>query len=64
MNALRMILDLARRLAADRRGASAVEYGIIVGCLMLVIFAALSQVGFGLQNVFDHLSVELNHRTE
>lgn len=56
-----MILYDLRRLIADTRGSSAVEYGLIVATVMLAIFASLSQMGFSLQKlaylIADQLSL-------
>ncbi|WP_433910525.1 Flp family type IVb pilin [Sphingomonas yabuuchiae] len=45
------ILNDLRRLLDDTRGASAVEYGLIVATVMLAIFASLSQMGLSLQKL-------------
>jgi len=59
MKAFGPILTLAREIAADHRGATAVEYALIIACVMLAIVAALSQIGVDLQAVFDRISTTL-----
>jgi pilus assembly protein Flp/PilA len=39
-----------RRFAADARGATAVEYGLMAALIALTIFGALSSVGQGIKN--------------
>ncbi|WP_294275285.1 Flp family type IVb pilin [uncultured Sphingomonas sp.] len=46
-----MILNDLLRLLADRRGASAVEYGLIVAIVIMAILASLSQMGLNLQKL-------------
>lgn len=54
MSAARRFLD---RFAADNRGATAVEYGLIVALIFLVIVTAIvalgSNVGASFQNTSD-----------
>jgi pilus assembly protein Flp/PilA len=38
------------RLAADERGATAIEYGLIAALIALTIFATISSVGQGIKN--------------
>ena len=56
----RAIRDMLQRLLADTRGASAVEYGLIVAAVMLVMIVSLSQFGLSLQSLADRISTELN----
>jgi pilus assembly protein Flp/PilA len=41
------------RLLTDRRGATAIEYGIIVAGISIVIIAALGALGMELKDVFE-----------
>ncbi|MEJ8629792.1 Flp family type IVb pilin [Sphingomonas sp. I4] len=56
------IRDL-RHVCADTRGASAVEYGLIVVAVMLTIFVSLSAVSGGLQNLMTTISDHLQRAT-
>jgi len=56
----RAIREMLQRLLADTRGASAVEYGLIVAAVMLVMIVGLSQFGLSLQSLADRISTELN----
>ena len=44
MNAIRKIL---RRLGADERGATAIEYGLIVALIAVAVIGALEGLGGG-----------------
>lgn len=48
-----------RDLCADHRGASAVEYGLIVAVVMLAILAGLSQLGIGLRDTLNAIAAHL-----
>jgi pilus assembly protein Flp/PilA len=54
------ILNDLRRLLADTRGASAVEYGLIVAAIMLAIFVSLSQLGISLQKLAYFVADQLS----
>lgn len=56
----RAIREMLQRLLADMRGASAVEYGLIVAAVMLVMIVGLSQFGLSLESLADRISTELN----
>jgi len=56
----RAIREMLQRLLADTRGASAVEYGLIVAAVMLVMIVGLSQFGLSLESLADRISTELN----
>ena len=47
---------LVRRFAADARGATAVEYGLLVACLTLVIIGGVSATGTNIAGVMNKLS--------
>ena len=42
-----------RNLVADRRGATAIEYSLLLGLLALIMLAALSRLGFTLTSLFE-----------
>ena len=48
-----------RRLLADRRGATVVEYGLIIAGIVLAIFGALQSVGGATGNMWNHISTEV-----
>ncbi|WP_294235373.1 Flp family type IVb pilin [uncultured Sphingomonas sp.] len=58
MKATSLYHDL-RKLCADTRGASAVEYGLLLAGIMLMIFAALSQLGSGLEGFMTYVAAAL-----
>ena len=47
---------LARRFAADDRGATAVEYGLLVACLALLILGSVSAAGTNIAGVMTKIS--------
>ena len=57
------LFALIRRLCADRRGVSAVEYALLIAGIMLTIFVALSQMGLNLQHVANFIEARLNTAT-
>ena len=52
MNELIAAAKTARKLVADRRGVTAMEYGLIAGLVAVVIIAAVTGIGTRLQGVF------------
>lgn len=53
------MLKLARRLYADKSGATAIEYGLIVAVLSLAMIAGFAQFGNSLENMLSHPQGEL-----
>jgi pilus assembly protein Flp/PilA len=43
-------LQSLRRVALDRRGVTAVEYGLMAALIALAVFAGISTVGSGIKN--------------
>ena len=57
-------VDLTRALAAfgrDERGATAVEYGLLVAGISLAIVAAVAVLGTNIGGVFNRVSNGLTH---
>ena len=52
---LNTLLDLLQHRAEDRkeRGATAVEYGLLVGLIAIVIIVAVTALGGRLQAIFE-----------
>lgn len=48
---MRMLKQITNQFIADERGATAVEYGLIMGLMTLALVGALSTTG---QNTGDH----------
>jgi pilus assembly protein Flp/PilA len=44
---------MLRRFWTDRRGATAIEYGLIVVTLSLVIIGGISQTGNAMRDMFE-----------
>ena len=53
-----MLLSLFARLQALRNedGASAVEYGLLVALIAVVIIIAVTALGLSLQDIFDEIA--------
>jgi pilus assembly protein Flp/PilA len=52
-------MQLIRRFFADRKAATAIEYGLIVAVLSLVIVAGIGQAGNAIQEMFSNQDREL-----
>ena len=62
MNALlplTALSSLALRLKGDRRGVTALEYGLIASLIAVVIIVALTTLGTNLSNTFSNIASEL-----
>lgn len=49
-----------RRLAGDRRGVTAVEYGVVAALIIVVCIASISFLG---QSVFNNLYLQIANAT-
>ncbi|SEM58774.1 pilus assembly protein Flp/PilA [Sphingomonas gellani] len=52
---------MPRRLASDRRGATAVEYALILALIVLVVIAALKQVAGNTTVMWNNVSDQFIH---
>lgn len=50
---------LAGRLAQDDRGATAVEYGLIVALIAAVIIAAVTLLGKNISSIFNSVATAI-----
>ncbi|GAA4715199.1 Flp family type IVb pilin [Sphingomonas lutea] len=57
MKAIRKIL---RKLRADRRGATAIEYGLIAALIAIAMMGGLSKLGGGSNGMWGNLSETMN----
>ncbi len=55
------MLGLFKKLLFDENGASAVEYGLIVGLIAVVIIVAVSGLGKQLKVVFEDIVAKLQN---
>lgn len=55
------MLGLFKKLLFDENGASAVEYGLIVGLIAVVIIFAVSSLGQELKAVFEDIVAKLQN---
>ena len=56
MDAIRMTL---LKLRADRRGATAIEYGLIVALIAIAMMGGLSALGGGANGMWGNLSTKV-----
>ena len=49
-------LTVARRFLRDEEGATAIEYGLIAALISVVIIAAVTNVGEGLNTTFANIA--------
>jgi pilus assembly protein Flp/PilA len=54
------MINLVKRFIADETGASAVEYALILGAIVVASYAALSAVGTVTSTVFGLAVADLN----
>lgn len=57
--ALRRLVRGSRLLARDARGATAVEYGLIVALIVIAMIAALKQVASANTNMWTSVSTQV-----
>ncbi len=57
------IRTMLRRLGADRRGATAIEYGLLVGLIAVAIMGGLSALGGGSNGMWTKLSNKVDAAT-
>ena len=55
--------SLIKRFGRDESGASALEYGLVVGLIALVIIAGLGLAGNALSTMFNFIGNELTDVT-
>ncbi len=51
--------SVARRFSREETGATAVEYGLIVGLIAVVIIAAITLLGGTLRDLFNNIAGNL-----
>ena len=50
------LLSILRTIAADQRGATAVEYGLILAMVFLAMLGAVSAFGTAVIDMFNNIS--------
>ena len=55
----RSLSRLAARFWADERGATAIEYGLIVALIAVIIITAVTNIGTKLNKAFTSVSTKL-----
>jgi pilus assembly protein Flp/PilA len=52
-------MERIKKFLADESGVTAIEYGLIASLIAVVIIAAVTAVGTGLQNTFNNVASNL-----
>ncbi|MHC6230214.1 Flp family type IVb pilin [Pseudarthrobacter sp. Fe7] len=58
---LSLYTNLMIRLRSEEKGATAVEYGIMVALIAVVIIVAVSTLGGQLQTMFTNVTSDIAH---
>ncbi len=58
---MRAIRTTFRRLRSDKRGATAIEYGLIAALIAVAIVGSLSTLGAGADGMWGQLEAEVNN---
>ena len=53
------IRTILRRLLADQTGATAIEYGLIVGLIAIALMGGLSSLGGGTGGMWDKVKTDV-----
>jgi len=56
---IKQILTDSRAMLGDRKGATAIEYGLIAALIAVVLVATATTVGTDLKDLFDDISGKL-----
>lgn len=51
-----MLVGMIKRLLADRKAATAIEYGLIVALVVIASLAAMVQLGHGTTSMWKNIS--------
>lgn len=51
---------MIRKFAGNKKGATAIEYGLIAALIAVAAIAAMTQVGSSLKSNFNNVSTKLN----
>ncbi|MBB2204793.1 Flp family type IVb pilin [Gluconacetobacter takamatsuzukensis] len=57
------LVSVARGLRGDRRGVTALEYGLIAALIAAVIMGSVSLIGGKLNNTFSSINAQLGSST-
>ena len=56
---IKQILTDSREMLGDRKGATAIEYGLIAAAIALVLVAAMPAIGTALDTTFGKIETQL-----
>ena len=56
---MRPTITTLKRLFADRRGATAVEYGLILAGIVLAVFGAIQSLGGATSGMWNNVSTKV-----
>ncbi len=57
-------MSILKRLWEDESGATAVEYGLIVGLMAAILVVVISKFGDKLKDLFDAISEKIGEATD
>lgn len=52
-------MRLLRQLARDRKGATAIEYGLLAALISIALVAAFNRLGLSLAGIFETIAAAL-----
>jgi pilus assembly protein Flp/PilA len=53
---MRRVIRIGLGLLRDRKGAAVIEYGLIIGLIVLALMAALVELGTTTKGIWDNVS--------
>ena len=59
LNHLILRTHIFARLLRDKRGTAAIEYGLLVGLIGLVLVVALESIGLSIRNIVDFITAAI-----
>jgi len=63
VNYMQKINQFARRLRSDKKGATAIEYGLLASLIAVAMITGVSAVGENLQSTFQGVSTHITAPT-
>ena len=58
------IRHIGRKLRSDKRGATAIEYGLIAALIVIAMMGALSKLGGGSEGMWGGLANQVKNQME
>lgn len=58
---MRQLKNIARALGKSRRGTAAVEYGLVLALIVLVIIGGISALGGSMSSLWNNVSTRVSN---